>query len=344
MINKSELEIKRNWKGDEGPLLSVVLVTYNQENYLIQALDGILMQETDFPFEVVTHDDCSTDNTVNILREYAKKYPTIIKLVLQKENQYSQGKKIENIIFKQTAGKYIATCEGDDYWIDPHKLQIQLDEMRKIKNCQMSFHPAIDKWEDKSKKDNVTTKHADGNKLFTVNEIIIGGGGFCPTASLIIEKEAVMNMPPWFEKAPVGDYFIQIFGSLKGGALYIDRPMSVYRLNAIGSWNSAMVDIKKKEIATGKMLDTLEVMDKYFNYKFHSEISQVKSDTHLELSLAYLINKNFEKFKKNIISSYDLASKKSKKLLLSYYLKDLPFILLSIVKLTKKLHRLMTVI
>jgi glycosyltransferase involved in cell wall biosynthesis len=340
MIEKEEIDIMKNWTDEGEPLLSVAVVAYNHENYISQALDGILMQETDFPFEIVVHDDCSTDSTVNILEEYAKKYPNIIKLILQKENQYSQGRLIETILFPKLLGKYIAICEGDDYWIDPHKLQIQLDEMHKIENCQISFHSAINKWEDKSKKDEITTKQADGNKLFTPSEMILGGGAFCPTASLILEKEAVENLPEWFDKAPFADLFLQFLGSLKGGALYIDRPMSVYRLQSVGSWTYNMVhDIEKKEKSFGKLLATLNEMDKYFNLQFHSEIIYRKSDIYHELALAYLLNNDFVKFKENINRSYDLAEKKSKKLLLAYYLRNLPIVLLVIIKLYKKLNK-----
>ena len=147
----------------------------------------------------------------------------------------------------------------------------------------MSFHSAIDVWEDKSKKDQVTTKQADGNKLFTAREVILGGGGFCPTVSLVFEKDAVMNLPEWYEKAPFGDYFLQIFGSLKGGALYIDRPMAVYRRNAAGSWSSMMLNIEKREKQFEKMRITLDEMDRYFEKQFHSEIQQIESDWYLRV-------------------------------------------------------------
>ncbi len=339
MIEKHETEIMKNWTYTEPPLLSVACITYNHENYVAEALDGILMQETDFPFEIIIHDDCSTDMTVDIVVKYAEKYPTIIKLILQEENQYSQGIKPDVATFKKAIGKYIAMCEGDDYWIDSKKLQIQLDEMRKIENCQMSFHPAIDIWEDSSRKDGITTKQADGNKLFSTNEIILGGGGFCPTASLIFRKEAITNLPEWFNKAPFGDYFLQIFGSLKGGALYIDRPMSVYRRNTTGSWSSTMLDIKKKEKEFQKMLEIYNEMDRYFDQRFHSEIIKIESDLYLELALDYLISNNIMQFKQNINTGYHLAKKKSKKLLLSYHLRNLPIVLRGIVKLYKNINK-----
>ncbi len=341
MIEKNETEIMKNWRYSE-PLLSVACIAYNHENYISDALDSILIQATDFPFEIIVHDDCSTDNTVNILKEYAKKYPTIIKLILQKVNQYSQGIKIDRIPIEKAVGKYFAICEGDDYWIDPNKLQTQLDEMRKIENCQMSFHSAIDKWEDNRKKDGISTKQADGNKLFSTHEIVLGGGGFCPTASLIFEKEAISNLPEWFDRAPFGDHFLQIFGSLKGGALYIDRPMSVYRRNAAGSWSLAMHDIKKKEKEIEKIFKTYNDMDRYFNQQFHFEITKIKSDLCLELAIAYLRDNDIVKFKQVVEDGYALSKKKSKKMLLSYHFRNLPILLLGIVNLHMKLNKFLT--
>ncbi len=336
MIEKNETEIMKDWTYVE-PLLSVACIAYNHENYISDALDGILMQETDFPFEIIVHDDCSTDNTVNILKEYAKKYPKIIKLILQKENQYSQGIKPDKACIENAVGKYIAMCEGDDYWVDPAKLQIQIDEMRKVEDCQLSFHSSIDKWEDNSRKDGVTTKHADGNKIFTISEVILGGGGFCPTVSLIFEKEAVDNMPEWFDKAPFGDYFLQIFGSLKGGALYIDRPMAVYRRNTSESWSNRMQDVKVREERFEKMMVSFDDLDRCLDKQFHSEITKIKSDFYLALALAYLDDNNFKKFDKTISQCYQLAEKKSKKLLLSFYLRKFPFFVQGITKVHKYL-------
>ena len=338
MIEKNETEIMKNWIYTEIPLLAVVVITYNQENYISDTLDSILIQETNFPFEIIVHDDCSTDNTASILNEYAKKYPNIIKLILQKENQFSKGINPTRAPIAKALGKYIAICEGDDYWIDSNKLQIQLDEMRKVENCQMSFHSAIDKWEDNSKKDEITTKQANGNKLFTVNEIILGGGGFCPTASLIFEKEAVENLPKWFDQAPFGDYLLQIFGSLKGGALYIDRAMSIYRRNAAASYSSEMLDdIDLREKRFERMMASLNDMDRYFDKQFHSEIIKIKSDLYFRSALVYLQNNDFKKFNQAISKSFHLAEKKSKKMLLSFYLRKFPIILQGIKKLNEHL-------
>lgn len=109
------------------PLVSICCITYNHEKYISEAIESFLMQETDFSFEILVHDDASTDNTASIVREYAEKYPDIIKPIFQKENQFSKGVEIDyKFNFSRAKGKYIALCEGDDYWTDPKKLQIQV--------------------------------------------------------------------------------------------------------------------------------------------------------------------------------------------------------------------------
>ena len=114
-------------ENQETVMVSICCITYNQEEYIRDALDGFLSQETDFSYEVLIHDDASTDGTADIIREYARQYPEIIKPILQTENQYAKG--LTNVSgtynFPRAKGRYIAMCEGDDYWTDPHKLQRQ---------------------------------------------------------------------------------------------------------------------------------------------------------------------------------------------------------------------------
>ena len=122
---RSEEEIMKTWKTLDPPLVSVVCITYNHEPYIRDAIEGFLRQETDFPFEIIIHDDASTDKTADIVREYEARYPRLIKGIYQKENQHSKGKKASAIALLEARGKYIAYCEGDDFWIDPLKLQKQ---------------------------------------------------------------------------------------------------------------------------------------------------------------------------------------------------------------------------
>ena len=122
-------------------IVSICSITYNHAPYIRQCLDGFLMQKTNFKYEILVHDDCSTDGTTEIIREYAKKYPNIIIPILQSVNQYQNGNKriLATFVFPKARGKYIALCEGDDYWTDPLKLQKQVDYMEKHEECGMCY-------------------------------------------------------------------------------------------------------------------------------------------------------------------------------------------------------------
>lgn len=127
-MHKIESEIMEKWSGDtSSPLVSVLCITYNHADFISRALESFLMQQVDFPYEIVIHDDASTDGTTDIIRQYQALYPHIIKSIIQEENQYSKGNVIFDTIKSKAAGKYLAFCEGDDYWTDPHKLKIQCD-------------------------------------------------------------------------------------------------------------------------------------------------------------------------------------------------------------------------
>ena len=127
---KNQESVISSWKDNAiGPLVTIICTTFNHEAFISEALEGFLIQKTTFPFEIIVHDDASTDNTPDIIRDFAEKYPLIIKPILQNENQYS-NKEVNiwsDFTFPKAQGKYIALCEGDDYWIDELKLQKQVD-------------------------------------------------------------------------------------------------------------------------------------------------------------------------------------------------------------------------
>ena len=125
---------------DRKPLVTVVSITYNHESYIRDCLEGFLMQKTSFPVEVIIHDDASTDHTAEIIREYYEKRPDLFYVIIEKENQFSKNKIISLPLYKQAQGKYIAFCEGDDYWTDPLKLQKQFDFLEKNQDYIASVH------------------------------------------------------------------------------------------------------------------------------------------------------------------------------------------------------------
>ena len=134
----------RNRIQNSSIMVSICCITYNQASYIRDALEGFVNQKTDFAYEVLIHDDASNDGTADIIREYADRYPDLIFPILQTENQYSKG--LTNVSgtfnFPRARRKYIAMCEGDDYWTDDRKLQKQVDYLEANPGCSLCFHSA----------------------------------------------------------------------------------------------------------------------------------------------------------------------------------------------------------
>jgi len=138
-------EITRRWQSSKGKsvVVSIICHCFNHEEFIEDALNGFLMQKTNFPWEVIVHDDASTDRSVDIIKEYAEQYPDIIKPIFQKENQFIKGIKPTFFTFKAAKGDFFAFCEGDDYWIDENKLQVQADFLRSNPDIAICGHDAF---------------------------------------------------------------------------------------------------------------------------------------------------------------------------------------------------------
>lgn len=220
------------------PIVSVVCVAYNHEKYIRDCLDGVVMQKTTFPFEIIVHDDCSTDGTRDIIKEYEKKY-TNIRGIYQKENQYSQGKDIFSDICKPIAcGKYIALCECDDYWTDREKLQKQFDAMENHPELDMCACAAWEEMGDtKIRLQEIRPKKE--SCILTQREVILGGGRYLATASLFFRKDIFDSLME-YQKIINFDYTTQIRGALRGGIYYIDDNMVIYRRAVENSWTAVI--------------------------------------------------------------------------------------------------------
>lgn len=224
----------------ETVMVSICCITYNQEEYIRDALDGFLSQETDFSYEVLIHDDASTDGTADIIREYARQYPEIIKPILQTENQYAKG--LTNVSgtynFPRAKGRYIAMCEGDDYWTDPHKLQRQTDYMEAHPDCSLVFHSACIEVQGRALTERRMRPYRRSRRV-SPEEIIDKTSGY-PTASLMFRADMVRILPDFYVNAPLADIPLQLMAAARGWAYYMDRPMCVYRLGGAFSWTTLM--------------------------------------------------------------------------------------------------------
>lgn len=258
--------------------VSICCITYNHENYIRDAIESFLMQKVEFPIEILIHDDASTDNTARIIKEYEKDYPEIIKPIYQIENQHSKKIKISSTyLYPNARGEYIAICEGDDYWTDPYKLQKQIDYLEKHPECSLVIHAAkIVNAIDNQVVEIV--RPSKTSKTFNVEELILGGGGFFATNSMVYRSKYGKNLPAFYNNAPIGDFPLTIYLSLAGEVYYMDQIMSVYRYLVPGSWTSSQLGSIEKQIShSEKILKMFDEIDLYSNYKYSSIIEKKKA-------------------------------------------------------------------
>ena len=254
-------------------LVSIWCIAYNHELYIRDAIESFLIQKVDFNYEIIIHDDASTDKTAEIIKEYEQKYPNLIYGIYEKENQYKQNISnmswLLNMEYNVCRGKYIAICEGDDYWTDCHKLQLQVNYMETHPECILSLHNALKlNCQDGTMK-TINPYDGDIEKDISAEEIIMQYHGHPPTASMFYRKKLI-KMPDFFYKAPVGDYPRMLYGFLVGKVHYDSRIMSVYRWLSKESYNNRLTYNKEMKFyfAIGLVV-FLDQYNKFTNYRYH---------------------------------------------------------------------------
>ena len=270
----SEAKVMQHWKGDiNTPLVSICTITYNHEDFIAEAIESFLMQETCFPFEVVMDEDCSTDGTAEIIRAYVEKYPNIIKANLRDNNVGAMENSIQNMT--RAKGKYIALCEGDDYWTDTSKLQIQVDKMEKYKKYKMSFHLASEL----SNRGNIMPSlENDSDVMLSTQDIITSDFHFVQTNTIIFHSEALKNLNlELLSRSPVGDVWIRLAASMPNGAIQINRVMGTYRVLSSGSWSQSMNEGSRFLKYVYEMIQSIDEFDRYWNYKYTKEFRIYKN-------------------------------------------------------------------
>jgi glycosyltransferase involved in cell wall biosynthesis len=209
------------------PLVSVRVATYNHEKYIAQCIEGILMQKTAFPVEVIIGEDCSTDKTREIVFDYQRKYSEKIQVITSEGNvgPAQNSLRIQNAC----GGKYHALCEGDDYWIDPLKLQKQVDFLEAHPEVPMCLHNAF--WIDEGNNTARLFFPSPMKETLNFEEI---SRIFTPTASIMVRSQVVENLPEWRIHVWCGDLLFRLWCAHHGDLGYLNEIMSVYRKHPNG--------------------------------------------------------------------------------------------------------------
>lgn len=248
------------------PLVSVICLTYNHAPYIREALEGFVCQKTDFPIEIIVHDDASTDGTADVVRDYAARYPELIRPVFQEENQYSQGVQlIPAFCFPLIRGRYVALCEGDDRWTDSTKLQRQVEAMER--------HPEVDICAHCTRRTHggrpagfIAPRLRDGvipvEKALKVLPLA--------TASILVRTETYLLITP-MRALLFNDLALQLQAAARGGVLYLSCCMAEYRQMNPGSWTATHRGAKRMDTRRMERLQ-LQAFDSWTDGKYRDAV------------------------------------------------------------------------
>ena len=226
----------------QNPRVSVLMWAYNDRPHIEQAIESVLAQQMDFSWELVVSDDCSTDGTKEILRRYQARHPRNIRLILSRVNLWKEGRITERLL-RQARGKYVALHHGDDYWIDPRKLQMQVECLENDARLAFAYHNVEYVFEGEGGK-KVLAFPADGGEGVLplppaeTNFHDLLKGRVIPTLSVVYRSAFFGEVPEWLTGLPVGDWPLFLLLSSRGPGRYLDRVMGVYRQHAGGVWSS----------------------------------------------------------------------------------------------------------
>ncbi len=275
-------------------LVSVICATYNHEKYIRQAIEGFVAQKTTFPFEIVIHDDASTDATAEIIREYEAKYPELIRPIYQKENLHSRKISRAPYLEAVVRGKYIALCEGDDYWTDPLKLEKQVRHMEENPACALCIHNSIEV-DDQGAYLGDHIIHPES--CWDSMEVLIRGGGYyCATNSIVARtRDYFTYTKTSYNKILSMDATLQMHLGAQGSIYVFADKMSAYR---VGVPQSATARYSQSYEAYSalhmKLVAMRKEFDRVYDYRYHEAIEDANLET--EFSMAFL-RRDVEEFK-----------------------------------------------
>ncbi len=212
------------------PKVSVMMITYNQEQFIDEAIRGVVLQQTSFPFELIIGDDCSTDFTTEKCRQWQAKYPDVITLLPREENLGVQRNYID--VYNHCRGEYIAVCEGDDYWCDKSKLQRQVEYMDAHCECTVCFHRVVNYFVDTN-----TMSLSNGGQRQDTTVDDLAKSNYITNLSVMYRRGVFGELPRWVEQVTAPDYTFHMLHASKGVIHYINRPMAVYRQSSKGVWS-----------------------------------------------------------------------------------------------------------
>ncbi|MBB6632571.1 glycosyltransferase [Cohnella thailandensis] len=278
-----------------GPTVSVYMVTFNHLKYIEQAIESVVTQKTDFPFELIIADDCSTDRTTEIIERWHKSYPQIIKPFYHTINLGAQ-RNFSKII-ERCQGMYTAILDGDDYWCSKEKLQKQVDFMKQNPELSSSYHRT--KVFNEESKSFTAAMPPSSNTVEQITIHDLFNDYFIPSSSVMFKTGLFRKFPEWYFELPIGDRPLHILNSHHGPIGFLNEEMSVYRIHSQGIWSLKHYD--ELELHLNKKIFMLQQFDHYFEGAYHEDIHNAISRYRILLAIEK-IKVNNEQAAKEILA------------------------------------------
>jgi glycosyltransferase involved in cell wall biosynthesis len=233
----------------ERPTLSIVMIAYNMERYIRQAIDSVLAQRVDFDYELVIGEDRSTDRTREIVLEYAARCPDRIRPILRDVNLGMNRNFMETLL--EARGRFVALLDSDDYWTSPDKLQRQMDFLRSHPECSMCFHNTLVVYEQGElpthpfhmEHPEHLISHRIPKPISTLADL--AGGNFMQTCSVMFRAGLYGELPSWYLDMPTFDWPLHVLNAEHGTIGYIDEVLGAYRVHPAGFWSMQMAHYRR---------------------------------------------------------------------------------------------------
>lgn len=265
------------YNGEKEVLISVCCTCYNHEKYLNRCIDSILKQRIDLSYEILIHDDCSTDGSRKIINEYERRYPMIVRSLMQIENQYSKGRNVvRDFLLPQTRGKYIVICDCDDYWCDEYKLKKQIDAIINSE-CDFCYHTTVKVRDDEKSLGKTIPCMVNKSDIVTLQQFLkeefCDGNWAVHLSSIMAKKEIVdkylLCKDKYIDLFPMFDLPYTLFLFSVSDAYYLPEVMTCYRITNIGYMANSQRDINTFKSNQIKVINAIKEYDCTTDYKYH---------------------------------------------------------------------------
>lgn len=291
--------------------VSVVVMTYNHERFVRSALDSVIRQDTNFDFEVIITEDCSTDRTAEIIEDFRREYPDKVRLMVSKQNQ--NDNEVLTRAIESARGDYIALLDGDDFWTSSDKLQIQSDYLDEREECAICFHNVMVRYDDGDHLEHPfhqedPSTHISAPKprpVSTLDDIV--RQNFIQTCSVVFRRGLFEEFPAWYRAFPLGDWPLHILNAEHGDIGYIDEIMATYRVHSGGLWSMNMSRYDSVDHIDG-LIRAYHTINQHFNFRFEASIRKKLPYLHYRAARVLMETRQLKRARRHAVKGITYAA------------------------------------